>query len=58
MKRTKAQALEGLEDGVLPIVPITKTFNVRMPDGKQKKVSRTQLPMTPAYAFTDYRAQA
>lgn len=28
MKRTKAEALEGLEEGVLPIVPLTKTFNI------------------------------
>lgn len=26
-------------------------------DGKRRTVSRVQLPITPAYAFTDYRAQ-
>ncbi|KIM63767.1 hypothetical protein SCLCIDRAFT_1213927 [Scleroderma citrinum Foug A] len=41
MIRTKAEALNGLESGVLPIIPL-----------------RQQLPITPAYAFTDYCAQA
>ncbi|KIN97094.1 hypothetical protein M404DRAFT_161540 [Pisolithus tinctorius Marx 270] len=29
-----------------------------MAAGKQSTISRLQLPITPAYAFTDYRAQA
>ena len=38
------------------IVPVTKTFTVNK-DGSKITVSRTQLPLTLAYAFTDYRAQ-
>lgn len=41
---------------VIPISPITKTFGITVA-GTSKTVSRTQLPITPAYAFTDYRAQ-
>jgi len=55
--RTKAQTLEGLDDGVVPLAPLMKPFTIRMSDGKTKTISRTQLPITPAYAFTDYRSQ-
>ena len=38
----------------------TRQKPVRSPSWSRKKmsISREQLPMTPAYAFTDYRAQA
>ena len=58
MNRTKANALEGLEAGVLPVAPLTRTFVVMTPNQKKVSISRQQLPITPAYAFTDYRAQA
>lgn len=54
--RTKIQQLPGLQPQVIPISPITKTFNISV-GGCSSVVSRTQLPITPAYAFTDYRAQ-
>lgn len=55
---TKADALEGLASGVLPITPLTKMFSVVTASGNKLTVSRQQIPITPAYAFTDYRSQA
>ena len=64
---TRLKALPGLEAGVIPLAPVAKTM--RIGSGKKKKkrdqgqaqpeftVTRRQLPMTAAYAFTDYRAQ-
>jgi hypothetical protein len=54
--RTKMNPLAGLPPQVIPISPITKTFTISV-GGNSLTVSRTQLPITPAYAFTDYRAQ-
>lgn len=58
MIRTKAEALNGLESGVLPIIPLSKNFSIVRADGVKVMVTRQQLPITPAYAFTDYCAQA
>jgi len=58
MIRTKAAVLDGLESGVLPIIPLTKTFSVVNGNSKKVTVTRQQLPITPAYAFTDYCSQA
>lgn len=61
LDRTKAEQLPGLPAGVLPLEPITKSFTIKVkePSGtiKSKTVKRTQLPLTAAYAFTDYRSQ-
>lgn len=57
MDRTKAPQLPDLEVKVLPIQPMTKTFEIRTAGGTKKTVHRTQLPVTAAYAFTDYRSQ-
>jgi len=46
------------ESGVLPITLLTKTFSVVNGNGKKVTVTRQQLPITPAYAFTDYHSQA
>ena len=54
--RTRIPPLEGLAPNVVPIKPITKSFKVKM-GSEFLNVSRTQLPLTAAYAFTDYRAQ-
>ena len=56
LNRTKAPPLEGLPANVIPIVPVNKTFTITN-DGSHLTVTRTQLPLTPAYAFTDYRSQ-
>ena len=58
MNRTKATPLDGLEAGVLPIAPQSRSFTVTSAKGKRISISRQQLPITPAYTFTDYRAQA
>ncbi|KIM60784.1 hypothetical protein SCLCIDRAFT_1216491 [Scleroderma citrinum Foug A] len=57
MLQTKVDALDGLESGVLPITPLTKTFSVVTASSKKITVTCQQLPITPAYAFTDYRSQ-
>jgi hypothetical protein len=57
LARTKASALEGLSDGVLPITPIANTFMIHDVHGANKAVTWYQVPVTSAYAFTDYRAQ-
>ncbi|KAH7904529.1 hypothetical protein BJ138DRAFT_1019029, partial [Hygrophoropsis aurantiaca] len=56
LMRTKADQLEGLEKGVLPLTPMERTFNVRV-GMDDKTVTRRQLPITAAYAFTNYRSQ-
>ena len=58
MIRTKAHTLEDLKNGVLPITPLTKTFSVITASSNKITVMRQQLPVTPAYAFIDYRSQA
>ncbi|KIM69312.1 hypothetical protein SCLCIDRAFT_1177308 [Scleroderma citrinum Foug A] len=57
MCHTKATVLETLPVGVLLIIPLCKTFNIMSANGKKRTVSHVQLPITPAYAFTDYCAQ-
>ncbi|KAF8593952.1 hypothetical protein BDV93DRAFT_407382, partial [Ceratobasidium sp. AG-I] len=57
--------LPGLAEGVIPIVPASKTYSIMMPvvqaDGHvelvKRNVRRLQFPITPTYAFTDYRSQ-
>ena len=44
--------MQGLPDGIVPIFPQMKSF----PLGTTS-VKRTQFPITPAYVFTDYKAQ-
>src|SRR6267154_3638854 len=56
LNRTKAKHLENLEPGVIPLVPMQRTFRV-MTGGREEVVTRRQLPLTPAYTFTDYRSQ-
>ncbi|KIJ10060.1 hypothetical protein PAXINDRAFT_157720 [Paxillus involutus ATCC 200175] len=56
MLSTKVTQLEGLEKNIIPLVPLERTFSIII--GNQKKmVVRTQLPLTVAYAFTNYRSQ-
>ncbi|KAG1787287.1 uncharacterized protein HD556DRAFT_1247072 [Suillus plorans] len=56
LNRTKAEVLENLDSGVLPLVPMQRTFRI-MIGGHEEVVTRMQLPLTPAYAFTDYQSQ-
>ncbi|KAG8732883.1 hypothetical protein FRC10_000549 [Ceratobasidium sp. 414] len=57
LARTKARTLLGLEEDVVPIVPIEQGYEILLKGDKRKWVLRRQLPMTAAYMFTDYRAQ-
>lgn len=56
LDRTKAPNLDGLSPNVIPIVPVKKTFTITK-NGTKVSVTRSQLPLTLAYAFTDYRSQ-
>ncbi|KIN97945.1 hypothetical protein M404DRAFT_969113 [Pisolithus tinctorius Marx 270] len=58
MKRTKAGSLPGLLSGVLPIMPLSRTFTITMTSGSKCTMTQIQLPITPVFAFTDYCAQA
>jgi hypothetical protein len=57
--------LTGLDPGVVPIVPASKAYQFTMLVMQRdrsvakitKHVRRLQFPITPAYAFTDYRSQ-
>ena len=55
--------LEGLDDGEIPIEPTEQAYTIEVEgaDEKQRKIKkvihRRQLPITAAYAFTDYRSQ-
>ena len=61
MERSRILRLDGLEDGVIPIQPRTQNLQISVQQRKGKPAHRTvrreQLPLTLAYAFTDYRAQ-
>ena len=61
LSRTRATQLEGLEQHVIPVQPTCVQFQVTYLDEGTRVVKATvkrwQYPITPAYAFTDYRAQ-
>ncbi len=59
LKKTRLKQLPGLEAGVIPIQPIVQKMRVNVSEGKSKTrtITRTQYPITPAYAFTDYCLQ-
>ncbi|KAJ8586731.1 hypothetical protein M405DRAFT_907694 [Rhizopogon salebrosus TDB-379] len=60
LNRTRASQLKGLEESVIPIEPITKTFRIGVHENGNKVIrtmSRRQLPITAAYASTYYQAQ-
>jgi len=47
---------EGLDEGIVPIIPSVVTFKIKF-DGQEESVRRRQYAMTAGYAFTDYKAQ-
>ena len=61
LEQTSLITLPNLPIGVVPIEPVEKGFTIseKRPRGKtiSTTVKRRQLPITAAYAFTDYRAQ-
>lgn len=50
-------SIDGLPPNVIPILPTTTKFTYNGPRGDSYSISRTQLPMIPAYAYTDYKSQ-
>lgn len=49
--------IEGLRPDIVPIVPTVTRFPYNSPSGGTFPISRLQLPLLPAYAFTDYKSQ-
>ncbi|EGO18446.1 hypothetical protein SERLADRAFT_350232, partial [Serpula lacrymans var. lacrymans S7.9] len=48
--------LPGLEEGRVPVFPAPTTFKYKINETSHS-ISRRQLPMLPAFAFTDYKFQ-
>jgi hypothetical protein len=61
LNRTRATQLKDLEESVIPVEPMARTFRINCNTREGKTMTRTvrrhQFPMTAAYGFTDYRAQ-
>ena len=61
LSRTRASRLAGLDDAVIPVEVATTSMkiSIQVRGGKtvERTVRRRQFPITPAYAFTDYRSQ-
>ncbi len=49
--------LPNLPPNVVPISPELKTIVCSLPDGTQMKINRTQVPIIPNFAMTDYCSQ-
>ncbi|KAH7904012.1 hypothetical protein BJ138DRAFT_1019737 [Hygrophoropsis aurantiaca] len=47
----------GLDQDVVPILPSSASFQYKSPSGIRFTINRKQLPLLPAYAFTDFKAQ-
>jgi ATP-dependent DNA helicase PIF1 len=47
----------GLPINVVPVLPFRTAFCYETREGAKFNISRTQLPLWPAYAFTDYKSQ-
>jgi hypothetical protein len=48
----------GLPPNVVPILPVRNSFKYRgQKGGPQYSISRLQLPLLPAYSYTDYKSQ-
>ena len=61
LSHTRATQLEGLEEGIILIEPISTSYKIKIYTKEGKPLQRTikslQFPVTAAYAFTDYRSQ-
>ncbi|KAK7001750.1 PIF1-like helicase-domain-containing protein, partial [Favolaschia claudopus] len=49
--------MDGRDKDIVPIVPFTSYFRYKSKSGRSFPITRKQLPLLPAYAFTDYKAQ-
>ena len=54
---SKASCLQGLPRNVIPLLPACKSFSIIAGPHERKRIRRSQLPLTAAYALTDYRGQ-
>ncbi|KAF8511393.1 hypothetical protein JB92DRAFT_2831208 [Gautieria morchelliformis] len=54
---TPLNNLKGLTSGVIPLEPSKKGMQITYHNGRRSTVYRKQLSLTPAYAFTNYKAQ-
>jgi hypothetical protein len=54
---TPVRNLKGLSEGLIPLKPSKKGMEIHNANGSKGTVHRRQLPITAAYAFTDYKAQ-
>ncbi|KAF5331245.1 hypothetical protein D9611_013149 [Ephemerocybe angulata] len=52
-----AARFPGVKAGLIPISPVTASFQVTNGMGQKITVKRTQYALTGAYAFTDYKSQ-
>lgn len=51
------QKFPDLREGQIPIFPSQTSFNISTTGKPKTKITRRQYPITPAYAFTDHKAQ-
>lgn len=49
--------LSGLEENVIPIAPATVAVSAKLPNGTVRNISRTQIPIIPNFAMTDFNSQ-
>ena len=52
-----SSTLPGLQDGEFPVTPHTSSFKIHVSEDSSISVKRRQLPLTLAYAFTDFKSQ-
>ncbi|KIL54765.1 hypothetical protein M378DRAFT_1051766 [Amanita muscaria Koide BX008] len=57
LERMRVGHFEELSERVVPIFPVESKIRLQLTRKKTVTVTRRQIPLTPAYAFTDYRAQ-
>lgn len=49
--------IDGLAPHIVPIFPRTVSFDCKLCQGGKIRISRTQVPLVPAWAFMDYKVQ-
>src|SRR5215469_16172458 len=61
LNRTRVLQLRGLEEGIIPIEPVTTRMQIKITSGAggfvTKTVHQRQILITGTYVFTDYQAQ-
>jgi ATP-dependent DNA helicase PIF1 len=49
--------LDGYDLDIVPLFPVSRTFTYTSPFREKFSISRSQLPLLPAYSYTDYKSQ-